>query len=313
MEPVLTQEELEAIYSAMNVDDVSASAVDDIALTAGQEFISQAEEKWTEAARSMSERVETVLTSALGKRMKIEIQRAETIEPEMDDDYGSQDEQVGAQFPSIGEDASQIFVVSFGGVRLLLGIDRTLAMKFIERRTGAPPDMESQGATAKEFTALEQRLLSDLVGDVAFAAADAVPRPCEVMLESDNPEEVWAKRSKDEIWINIRFGIVQHEGVGLWLRGPATVFLPQPAKARQTLADRLRSTKVELSVELGKTKISLTDLWNLSPGTLLSVDTTVGDLLPVLLGGVHKLQGEPLVSRGNIAVRIKGRTSEAIS
>ena len=64
--------------------------------------------------------------------------------------------------------------------------------------------------------------------------------------------------------------------------------------------------------ELGRFTMNVSDLWQLKPGTLIPLKKAVGDPLKIYVGGVPKLLGEPLVSRGSIAVRIEGRLTSRV-
>ena len=77
MEPVLTQEELEAIYAAMKGDDLPSASIDDVTLSAGQEFIHRAESKWNETVKSMLPTFQSILTGSMGKRIRVRLHEAE--------------------------------------------------------------------------------------------------------------------------------------------------------------------------------------------------------------------------------------------
>ncbi len=307
MEPVLTQEELEAIYEAMQGEPASSASVDDFALTAGHEFVSRAEAVWAEKAKAMVPSIESTVTGALGSRTKVESIGAEALDAEISDNYQSPVEESGEQSPSLDTETSVITVVRFGQTQLLFGVDSALARKYVERRTGASADEETSNAAGADLTPLEQRLLNDLVKDLIQAAVNVAPDPCTASIDPAAPEEVWQERSTKEMWMMIRFSVAQYPGSGLWLRGPVSTFLPKMDKARQTLAERLSSTTIVLSAELGKFRISVGDLWRLKPGSLVPIEAAVGDPMKIFVGDVPKLQGVPLVSRGNIAIRITGR------
>ncbi|MDJ0761610.1 MAG: FliM/FliN family flagellar motor switch protein [Myxococcota bacterium] len=311
MEPVLTQEELEAIYEAMRVDCSPATAVDDFPLTETFAFVKRAEASWTNAAKTMAGRIETVLSGALGRRTIVEVKGSVALNEDQDDGFQHEADHMAPQGSPI-DDASVISAYEFGTAAVLLGMDRTVARKYIERRTGASSDVEDLGTSPEDLTILERRLLRDLMNDIAAVLVTGASHPCTFRFNPTPPEEVWQNRSVSSIWISMRFAIPQINGPGVWLRGPASIFMPAQEDARSTLASRLSRATVVVSAELGKLRLSVSDLWQLKSNAVLATDTTVGDSLKVFIGGIPKLEGEPLVSRGNIAVRIKGRSKEVM-
>ncbi len=303
MEPVLTQEELEAIYSAMQADSSQSAAVDEIALTSSREFISQAKKKWTEATLKMAPRLEGVLTGALGRRVKLDVHQATAIEQE---DGEEQD------WIQVGDESFVVLVISIGEARLLLGIDHVLARRYIERRTGAQPDLDDQQAVSTNLTTLENRIFSDLVADLAAVAAEVVQGPKKASVEKQTPKDFWERRTPGEPWIEVQMETVSTPQTGVWFRGPASVFLEMPIGSRRMLADHLATAKIEISVELGKTSMKVSELLDLKPGALIPLGVAVGDPIHILVGGIPKLNGEPMVSRGNIAVRVLDRLRSGV-
>ncbi|MCP4679345.1 MAG: hypothetical protein GY854_28420 [Deltaproteobacteria bacterium] len=304
MEPVLTQDELEAIYEAMQGDPVQQASIDDLALTNRHEFIVTTETKWTEAAEAMMSKIEGLLTGALARRIKVEVQRAEWVE-----DTGERGDLFDGETasPPPFDEGAVVSVVKFGETRLFLGIDGVLAHDFVERRTGASSDQDDNRQPSRNLTPLERRLLNGLVGDISRAAAAVSPRSANVSIDPIDAEEAWRKRPDGEMWIVVHLRLTQYPGPGVWFLGPAKIFIPAQEKTRQTLANHLQTARIVLSAELGKFRLNVSDLWQLNPGTLVPIESAVGDPIKILIGGIPKLEGEPLVSRGNIAVRLVGR------
>ncbi len=306
MEPVLTQEELEAIYSAMNADAAAPAPVDDFSLTTGREFIAQATDCWTTAARAMVPHFEGLLSGALAKRIKLDVPQTRLIEEAGENPFGAA-EGSGSEPAAIRDDTAIINTVTIGQTNLLLGIDRLLSLKYIERRTGADMNSEESESKERDLTVLEHRLLKDLLRDVVNVAGRTTSQVREASVLSIDALDVWKDRDPLVPWMEVLFHSPNHNEVGLWFRGPALLFFPQPTAARKMLASQIEQATVELSAELGRFQLKVSELWEVRPGTIIPINATVGDPLPVLIGGVTKLQGQPLVSRGNIAIRILER------
>jgi len=71
------------------------------------------------------------------------------------------------------------------------------------------------------------------------------------------------------------------------------------------LAAELASVQVEVSARLGTTRVTLARLLELERGDVLVLSGDEGSPVPVLVQGRKKLEGMPLVSGGNLAVRVE--------
>jgi flagellar motor switch protein FliM len=304
MEPVLTQEELEAIYAAMKGDDLPSASIDDVSLSAGQEFIRRSESKWNEAMKAMSSSVESILTGALGKRIGIRLHPAEAwLDDEMD---------VGDSGPSfLNDDSAVMTVTKIGETFVVVGVDLELARRVIERRTGAKPSKDSN-SKERGLTSLERKLLNDLIRDLANVAAKATPMPGEAVVSSMDSSDMWTRRKKGELWVMSGIGIQEMSGKGLRLFGPSSLFMPRPMNLKNTISGHLESATIVLAAELGKFRMNVQNLWQLRPGTVIPMGTTVGDPLLLTIGGVPKLLGDPMAQRGNVAVKIKKRIEKGV-
>ena len=68
--------------------------------------------------------------------------------------------------------------------------------------------------------------------------------------------------------------------------------------------DQVRMAAVEMSVELGRSHLSASELLNLKAGDVLILDHDTSEALTVRVEGIPKLKGFPGVMRGNKAIRI---------
>ena len=297
MEPVLTQEELEAIYAAMKGDDLPSASIDDVTLSAGQEFIRRAESKWNETVKSMLPAFQSTLIGAIGKRIRIRMQDAEAwLDEEMMDQDG---------VPSFVDNSGAVTTVAkIGNVYLLISMDLEIARRIVERRTGAKPSKDFD-VKERGLTSLEHKLLRDLLFEITHTAAQGAPGKPEAEVSSMDPVDMWSRRRKGELWVISGVGIQEMDQKGLRIFGPASLFMPRPLNLKELISNRLENAGIVLAAELGKFRMSVQNLWQLRPGTVIAMGTTVGDPLRLTIGGVPKLLGEPLAQRGNVAVRIQ--------
>jgi flagellar motor switch protein FliM len=302
MQPVLTQEELEAIYAAMKGDDLPSADVDDVSLSAGQEYIRRAEAKWNETIKSMLPSLEGILTGAMGRRVNARVSLSEAWPDEQSDDV----------LPSFLRDPSTMLsVVKIGETYFIISLDLELARRVIERRTGAKPSKES-GGKEKSITSLERKLLNDLLRDLANIAAGATPSKDAVTITSLDIADMWNHRKKGVLWVTTSIGIQEMQGKGLGFFCPFALFVPRTSNLKKTISEHLESATIVLAAELGKFRITVQDLWNLRTGGIIEMGTTVGDSLRLTIGGVPKLLGEPTAQRGNVAVRIQKRIEKGV-
>lgn len=100
--------------------------------------------------------------------------------------------------------------------------------------------------------------------------------------------------------------------VGLVARPETLVVPPAPVGAVPAppgaIENALGAVPVEVSVELGRVTMTMTDLARLRPGALLPLDKFLEDPLPIRVAGKDKAQGRALIARGSLAVEVTGTT-----
>ena len=80
-----------------------------------------------------------------------------------------------------------------------------------------------------------------------------------------------------------------------------------PVAADPRMAEALRDVSVEVRVDLGKAVLGLRSVLELKVGQVIRLSTAVDDSATVRICGLEKFAGRPVVSRGQLAVEIKGR------
>jgi len=309
MEPVLTQEELEAIYSAMRGDGSSPKAVDDYVLASDRAFGIRAVRAFADSAKKMMPAIEAVYAGLRSGRGRFELSEIRMIEEDRPEEDSTKEPELGRKGASLSEiePSTESYAVSFGGSTVFVGIDRAAARGHIARRTGAAA-LSAQGrGEGRALTILERRLLVEVVRDFGAAIRDFIPGAAEPSVSLGDPDQVWSEREPRGLWVEARFGIAGAPVTAFWLKGAAELFAERIADGRSAISERLKGAKITLSAELGTFEMNVYDLWHLKPGALIPLGVAVGDPIRVKLGGVPKLEGEPLMSRGNLAVRLLGR------
>jgi flagellar motor switch protein FliN/FliY len=81
---------------------------------------------------------------------------------------------------------------------------------------------------------------------------------------------------------------------------------PNPAEsgAQGRRLDLLLDVPLDLSVELGRARMSIQDLLNLSPGSVIELDKIAGEALDILINGRLVARGEAVVVNDKFGIRI---------
>ncbi|KES17919.1 Flagellar motor switch/type III secretory pathway protein [Gilliamella apicola SCGC AB-598-I20] len=79
---------------------------------------------------------------------------------------------------------------------------------------------------------------------------------------------------------------------------------PQPTDIKKQDINLILDIPVNLSVELGRTKMTIKDLLNLTQGSVVALDGLAGEPLDILINGYLIAQGEIVVVGDNYGVRI---------
>lgn len=77
------------------------------------------------------------------------------------------------------------------------------------------------------------------------------------------------------------------------------------------MAEALVDVSLDVVAELGRTTLGLRRILRLQPGEILRLPTATDDPVPIRVGGLLKLEGSPVISRGQLSVEVRGRVSRA--
>ena len=89
----------------------------------------------------------------------------------------------------------------------------------------------------------------------------------------------------------------------------------QPPAPTETAASRrlelLLDVPLELSVEIGRTRMSIQELLSLGPGSVIELDKVAGEALDILVNGRLVARGEAVVVNDKFGIRITDIVSPA--
>ncbi len=79
---------------------------------------------------------------------------------------------------------------------------------------------------------------------------------------------------------------------------------PQSASESSRRLDMLLDVPLEVNVELGRTRMTIQDLLQLGPGSVVELDKVAGEALDILVNGRLVARGEAVVVNDKFGIRI---------
>ncbi len=79
---------------------------------------------------------------------------------------------------------------------------------------------------------------------------------------------------------------------------------PQKPETPSRRLDMLLDVPLEVGVELGRTRMTIQDLLQLGPGSVIELDKVAGEALDILVNGRLVARGEAVVVNDKFGVRI---------
>jgi flagellar motor switch protein FliM len=259
----------------------------------------------------VAESLRRVLTSVL--RTKVEIKDEE---PEI---------LTGRGLMTVAEHASCLIVLELTGdgekTHGVLALDATFAFSVIERLFGGGSGGSPNTAT-RSPTALERRMLLRAMQPVVDQLNATLEPPGFLRLQAARAEsrlDLVPGYTPDMTVLHVPFTMTIGDRLAsLSLATPAEALEPLRARlsmlrgeggSESAMPQVLGGVGVSVSVELGRTRMTLRQVLGLQPGTVLTLDRNRSDELPVQVEGVAKWKGVPVQDDGIIAVEITGRTT----
>lgn len=204
----------------------------------------------------------------------------------------------------------------------LLVIEAPLVFAFVEFFFGSDSAryVKSEG---RAFTSIEQRVIKRIVNialnDLATSWSSIIPIRPEYVGSEMNPQFVTIV-TPSEIVIKVEIHLEVEDFTGkLFFCIPYSMIEPIKEKLYSGIqADKfdidqrwvarlkeiLLDSYVEVVAELGRVEITLKDLKNLRPGSIINLGKSVEDDIIVRIEGRARFAGRPGYSRGNQAIKI---------
>ncbi|WP_373049427.1 flagellar motor switch protein FliM [Vulgatibacter sp.] len=214
-----------------------------------------------------------------------------------------------------------VFSLQGGQGKALAVLEAGLADALLAAALGDRKPRQQPQAASRELTPVDRVVLQRLLGLLAEAMNQAwaavLPLQVEVVRVDSDPR-LSLPGPANEVAILAPFEIAgpisgRIQLVIPWAAvEPAKKLLAAPPglgpgtnlRFAGALAEELQAVRVQLSARLGATEVTLARLLELQVGDVLVLSGEENRPLPVLVEGREKLVGMPLVSGGNLAVRL---------
>ncbi len=170
-----------------------------------------------------------------------------------------------------------------------------------------------------ELTLAQKALVGKLARGLAEDFAEAVKGEVGISLRATSARSIPAGDEHDGAFTDGLRAECVIDGIA----GDARIAIAMGAEALETaskghgddaeeagdprMAEALVEVPVEITAELGRVRLGLRRVLSLEVGQVLRLTTAVDDPVIVRVAGVEKLRGVPVISRGQLAVEIRGR------
>jgi flagellar motor switch protein FliN/FliY len=84
---------------------------------------------------------------------------------------------------------------------------------------------------------------------------------------------------------------------------PFAMGMPNPVTQQENI-DLIKDVPLDVTVELGKTKKSIKEILDISPGTIIELDKLAGEPVDVIINGKNVAKGEVVVIEESFGVRV---------
>lgn len=201
-----------------------------------------------------------------------------------------------------------------------LTLDTAAISLLLDGALGAPGNTEATILTL-ELTlaqrALMTRVARSLAQDFAQACTDETSINVKVVsARAIAPGENANKPNTQGLYVRCDFdGIPVKAAITLGVSATALEGAAREVAEEQTshfegdpkVAEALREVALTLIAELGSVQLNLREVLRLQAGDVLRLRTAIDDPISVRVGDIVKLRGSPVISRGQLAIEIRGR------
>lgn len=200
----------------------------------------------------------------------------------------------------------ELMIVSVGGPLVEVVAAILLGAKMDEEEEPLPEDRAPSPVAKKIFTRGGKLVIGALLE--LFREDD--PRPIETIEDANASEKRWRELSDSDPLIVTTLKVEAPVAGTIRLIGTPEAFVPPrleksgPTVPRHVIADALANVRVDLVVELGGARLPMREVRGLGPGSLIKLDRSMSEPVPVRCSGVEKARGQVISHNGNFAVEI---------
>ncbi len=222
-----------------------------------------------------------------------------------------------------------LFTIENTDIRGIVELSPELALTLVDRLLGGPGENTKQ---TKAITTIEQKVLSDIVNRMLSELSKTWSAIGEYKFELERfePDIDFAQITSQsesvllitfEIFIgqqsylmNIAFATYAFDAI-LAKLSSQNLSTIRPVKylgttAREIVTNQLKETKLNVSVELGRTILTFKQLMEMKIGDIIILDTKVGEESVIKVEGKDFFYGYPGISNNFRAIKVTGRKEE---
>jgi flagellar motor switch protein FliM len=165
-----------------------------------------------------------------------------------------------------------------------------------------------------DLTIPQRALLSRITGSLALDFCAAIRQEVGIELSEDSGEVAETTQPGDYLRVTCALdGLPVSATIALTIGAEIIETAakehdpPELVQGDPKLADALRDVALTITAELGRASIGVGRILKLKVGDVIRLPTATDDSIGVRIGGVEKLTGVPIVSRGQLSVEIRTR------
>lgn len=197
----------------------------------------------------------------------------------------------------------------------------TLALALLLDGTLGATSSPDSAALTRELTLAQRALITRVARTLAEDFMQACQEEAGIQVKvvtarAVTPGEMPTKPSTQGLFVRCDFdGLPVKASITLGVSATGLEAAVREAADGQTphfegdprVADALRDVSLTLIAELGSVKLNLRELLRLKAGDVLRLGTAIDDPIAIRVGQIVKLRGSPVISRGQLAIEIRGR------
>ena len=329
MSKILSQEEIDALLSGEGIGEGAVGAVPEAAAEEHKEKLVSLYD-FRHPNRVSKDQLRTIQTIHESFARGFATHLSTRLRSLVDIDLTSVDQLTYSEFIMSMADPSAVYIFNIKELEgdAILEISPQLVLYIIDRSFGGEGGVIQE---AREITIIEQNVMKKIVDNaleqLVRAWQNVTPLTLELRDFETNPQLIQisppgetaimisfeVKISDFSSLLNLCFPYFVLEDVMPKLSAQHQIAHNQKKRSHHDesiVEHKLRKTEISLSVNLGKTELSLREVLDLEEGDIVRLDNRLDQMLEVIIGDTAKFRGKPGICHGHKAVQIVSEIRE---